>query len=213
MKLKFLCIFFQIMASDRKCRSLCGVSLVFFNQTMLMLDKDFLDSNVMLPEDQLVLYFYKLKWAQPFTAIGVIFGICDKTASLIFGTILTRHTQIVRKYLEWPSKEAVQETMPPAFKLHAPNCRVIIDASETKIEMPSNTRANVLCWSSYKHHHTIKYLVAIAPDGTITFISKAYGGRISDGQLTTDCGILNLFEPGDEAYADKVRLSKILWHF
>ena len=82
--------------------------------------------------------------------------------------------------------------------------RVIIDASEVKIEMPSNTRANVLCWSSYKHHHTVKFLVGIAPDGTITFISKAYGGRITDGQLTTDCGILLLLETGDRVLADKV---------
>ena len=81
---------------------------------------------------------------------------------------------------------------------------MIIDASEVKIEMPNNTRANVLCWSSYKHHHTVKFLVGIAPDGTITFISKAYGGRITDGQLTTDCGILLLLETGDRVMADKV---------
>ena len=77
----------------------------------------------MLPEDQLVLYFYKLKYAQPFTAIGVIFGISDKTSSLIFGTILNAHSRIVRKYLEWPSKAAINETMPPAFKLHFPDTR------------------------------------------------------------------------------------------
>ena len=71
--------------------------------------------------------------------------------------------------------------------------------------MPKSNRANVLCWSSYKHHHTIKFLVGIAPDGTITFISKAYGGRITDSQLTVDCGILKKLEPGDEWMADKVR--------
>ena len=70
--------------------------------------------------------------------------------------------------------------------------------------MPSSTRANVLCWSSYKHSHTVKFLVGITPDGTISFISKAYGGRITDGQLTNDCGILKLLEPGDQWMADRV---------
>ena len=110
------------MASDAKCRSFCGISLAFFNQSMLMLDDHFYNS-VMLPEDQLVLYFYKLKFAQPFTTIGIVFGIDRKTASIIFGSILRAHSQIVRKYLEWPSREAIQATMPPAFKMHFPNTR------------------------------------------------------------------------------------------
>ena len=111
------------MSSDSKCRSFCGISLAFFNQTMVMLDEHFYSSDVMLPEDQLVLYYYKLKFAQPYTTIGLIFGINETTASLIFRTILKSHAHIVRRYLEWPSKEAVQATMPPAFKLHYPDTR------------------------------------------------------------------------------------------
>ena len=90
---------------------------------MLMLDEHFHNSYVMLPEDQMVLYYYKLKYAQPFTTIGIIFGINETTAAMIFGVILKAHSQIVRRYLEWPSREAIKSTMPPAFKLHFPDTR------------------------------------------------------------------------------------------
>ena len=111
------------MASDSKCRTFCGISLAFFNQSMVMLDEHFYDTNVLLPEDQLVLYYYKLKYNQPFTAVGIIFGISEKTVAIIFGSILRSHSRIVRKYLEWPSREAIKATMPPAFKLHFPETR------------------------------------------------------------------------------------------
>ena len=32
-----------------------------------------------------------------------------------------------KNFIVWPSKEDIQETMTPAFKIHYPNCRVIID--------------------------------------------------------------------------------------
>ena len=61
----------------------------------------------------------------------------------------------------------------------------------------------MLCYSSYKGGHTLKFLIGIAPDGQITFVSPVYGGRVTDCQLTTESGILLLLEVGDEIMADK----------
>ena len=58
-------------------------------------------------------------------------------------------------------------------------------------------------WSNYKNRHTVKILIGIAPSGEITFISKAFGGRITDTELTIQSGLLSLLEPGDEILADK----------
>ena len=41
------------------------------------------------------------------------------------------------------------------------------------------------------------------PNGLFSFLSKFYGGRITDSQLVTDCGMLNKIEHGDEVMADK----------
>jgi hypothetical protein len=49
----------------------------------------------------------------------------------------------------------------------------------------------------------MKYLIGVAPSGLIIFLSKAYGGRVTDCQLTADSGLLKLLEPGDVVLADK----------
>lgn len=43
---------------------------------------------------------------------------------------------------------------------------------------------------SYKHHDTVKYLISITPQGTVTFLSKGYGGRASDECITENCEYL-----------------------
>ena len=49
-----------------------------------------------------------------------------------------------------------------------------------------------ITWSDYKHHNTAKLLVCVAPNSSIIFISKAYGGSISDKELTNRSEYLDL---------------------
>ena len=46
-------------------------------------------------------------------------------------------------------------------------------------------------------------LIAIAPNGFISFVFKAYCGRASDKAITEDSGFYNLLEPNDMIMADK----------
>ena len=48
----------------------------------------------------------------------------------------------------------------------------------------------------------MKFLIGIAPQGVITFISKGWGGHVSDRYLTENCGILDHLLPGDQILAD-----------
>ncbi len=41
-----------------------------------------------------------------------------------------------------------------------------------------------------EHHNTVKFLIGVAPQGVISYISAAWGGRVSDKYLTEHCGIL-----------------------
>ena len=50
---------------------------------------------------------------------------------------------------------------------------VIIDCFEVFIDRPSDLLARAQTFSSYKHHNTIKVLIGISPQGTITFASEA----------------------------------------
>ena len=63
--------------------------------------------------------------------------------------------------------------------------------------------AKAATWSTYKHHNTVKYLISITPQGTVSFISKGYGGRVSDKYITENCGYLYKLQPGDVVLADR----------
>jgi len=93
--------------------------------------------------------------------------------------------------------------MPSVFKENFGNrVSVIIDCFEVFIERPSSLIARAMTWSNYKHHNTVKFLIGIAPQGSISFISKTWGGRVSDKYLTENCGILNKLLPNDIVLAD-----------
>ena len=58
-------------------------------------------------------------------------------------------------------------------------------------------------WSDYKHHNTVKILVACIPNSFICYVSPAYTGRISDKALTLDFGYLDMLPPYSMLMADK----------
>jgi hypothetical protein len=64
------------------------------------------------------------------------------------------------------------------------NIRCIIDCTEVFIERAASLSMQGQTFSNYKHHNTVKFLVAITPNGCICFVSKAWGGRTSARLLT-----------------------------
>ncbi len=64
------------------------------------------------------------------------------------------------------------------------------------IEHPTSLKARAQTWSNYKHHNTVKFLIGIAPQGVVTFISKGWGGRVSNVHLTENSGLLDKLSPG-----------------
>ena len=94
--------------------------------------------------------------------------------------------------------------MPTDFvQVYGHKVAVIIDCFEVFIEHPGDLLACASTWNNYKHHNTIKCLIGMCPQGAISFISKAWGGRTSDKYLTENCHILNRLLPGDIVLADR----------
>ena len=58
-------------------------------------------------------------------------------------------------------------------------------------------------YSQYKHHNTVKYLIGIMPQGTVSFILEGWGGRMSDKYITEHCSLLSNLVPGDAVLADR----------
>ncbi|KAK8759106.1 hypothetical protein V5799_003262 [Amblyomma americanum] len=74
---------------------------------------------------------------------------------------------------------------------------------ELETEMPPGIEKRNLWFSNYKGRYTLKYLIGIAPNGLVTFISEGFGGRTTDAVITTQGKLLSLLEPGDVILADK----------
>ncbi|XP_043267632.1 uncharacterized protein [Venturia canescens] len=168
---------FSDIGSNKTMLQLGGVSLIFFNVLLNLIS---------VKTD-----------GQP-----AYYRIHESTASQIFFEILTTLTEKTKTWIFWPSRESIKKNLPIGFKKY-PNCRCIIDCTEIFTETPPTVEQRVLMYSNYKSRFTVKYLIAITPDGFVCKLSKGYGGRATDSFITNDCGLLSCIEPGDTVLADK----------
>ncbi|XP_037523930.1 uncharacterized protein LOC119401307 [Rhipicephalus sanguineus] len=185
-------------------RDLTGVTVTVFLALLRLMPQvrgeRYLDLAV---GSKLLLCLMKMKHGLTFSALGVLFGIHRTSASRIFYAILDVLYVSTQGWIKWFSRDVVQATMPPSFRLNYTNCRVIVDCSEVRIEKPGKVADRVNCWSNYKSDFTLKFLVGITPSGYITYISDVFGGRSSDTYILANSGLINLLEPGDMVMADK----------
>ena len=153
--------------------------------------------------DELLVCLIKISRASTNQQIGYLFEIHETKVTKVFHKWIDAMFQGLQPLITWPDKEMIITHMPGCFKPHYSKAVCIIDCSEVFIERPTSLTARGQTYSNYKSHNTVKFLVAITPTGTVSFISKCWGGRVSDRHLTVNSGFLKHLKYGDLILADR----------
>ena len=145
----------------------------------------------------------RLRLNLPSRDLAYRLDVSESHFSYIFHQWLDIMYHNLKQLIIWPDTETLRNNLPVAFRKHYINAKCIIDCFEIFIERPLSFDARAVTYSHYKKHNTVKALIAVAPTGAVTFISKAWGGRVSDKVITQESGFLDHIEPYDLILADR----------
>lgn len=139
------------------------------------------------------------------TMLGHLFGVSPATINNVLHSVVPKLARVLKAAIVNPRSDIVRQNLPSSFKFSKQfrRTRFIVDCTEIFIQRPKSLLARAQTYSHYKGTNTIKVLVACSPNGGITFLSKPWGGRISDVELIRRSGFYDLLVPGDHVLADR----------
>lgn len=135
---------------------------------------------------------------------GVKVGTVTRTVHQMVGIM---SSTLVPTAVFWPSRAELRKNLPTALRATHPDCAVIVDCFTVPFEEPaSRSGQQQLALSSQgagTNTNVLKYLIGVAPQGVVTFVSRGVAGNVSDRSLTESCGLLCKLLPGDVVLASR----------
>ena len=155
-------------------------------------------------QEALFVTLVRLRRGMAESTLAHLYGLSQSTISTVIITFVNFLFLKLGSLNIFPIKEVVSENMASCFKTLYPDTRIILDATEITIEIPSSLSKQSMSFSSYKQRNTLKGLIGISPTLAVCFVSQLYTGSISDRELTERSGVLDLpYDRGDSIMADK----------
>lgn len=156
------------------------------------------------PQQQFIMVLMRLRLGLLTKDLAGRFGISAGSVSEVFHAWVDVLAVNMKKFVIWPSRKALRSHQQKAFRDSLfEKVRGIIDYTEIFIQRPTYMTSRSQTYSHYKHHNTVKLLVVVSPSGAISFVSKSWGGRVSDKKLTLHGGLLDKVEEGGLFLVDR----------
>ena len=125
---------------------------------------------------EFIMVLIKLRLNVPQQDIAYHFNVSRSVVSRVFSAWLIVMDICLSPLISWPDREDLNRTMPQCFiDSFGFKTTVIIDCFEIFIDRPTNLMARAQTYSNYKHHNTVKVLIGITPQGTISFVRVKHG--------------------------------------
>lgn len=151
----------------------------------------------------LIITLFKIKTNDTFDRMSDTFVLSRSNITNLFIQGVRALTNYFQNFIFLPSPIQIKKTLPLVFKVRYSNVQVILDCFEIQIEKPQNPLKQAQTWSQYKQCNTVKYLIGCTPSGFVCFISKGYGGRISDKALVVKSNLIDILPLNAVIMADR----------
>ncbi|XP_022080180.1 uncharacterized protein LOC110973579 [Acanthaster planci] len=179
-------------------KEITGLSLGTFNLLLPYLPKASLVQWGLSAENNLLVFLMRLKMATPFKHLAAQFGVSPATAEQVFILILVTLTDLTSGLIRWPPKSVVRSTMPAFIRRSFPHCRLITDCLEIETEALSQLFDQLLMICKLDSAFKVKALIGLTPSGYVCFVSKLFGGSISQDKLSQESSLQYFLNSGDE---------------
>ncbi|XP_070694518.1 uncharacterized protein [Pempheris klunzingeri] len=132
---------------------------------------------------------------------GVKVGMVTRTVHQMVNIM---SSTLVPTAVFWPSRAELRKNLPAALRTSHPDCAVIIDCFTVPFEEPvSRGNQQQQQRVAGTSQNVLKYLIGVAPQGVVTFVSRGVLGNVSDKSLAEGCGFLCKLLPGDVVLAGR----------
>lgn len=194
-----------------KVRFYTGLPNYFVFETVMLLLVPHMkgDKNGKLSKfQQLLLTLMRLRLDLRNQDLAYRFGITVATVTRTVHRIINiMFTTLVPTAVFWPSRVELRKNLPAALRATYPDCAVIIDCFRVSLEkedVNQQVASGALAMPTQSAPvNELKYVIGVAPQGVVTFVSGGSPGHVSDKNLVESCGLLCKLLPGDVVLAER----------
>ncbi|XP_068227134.1 uncharacterized protein [Palaemon carinicauda] len=161
---------------------------------------------------QLMVTLMKIKLNLPMKFFGVLFNVNLTGISRLFNeTIDLLFKKLVPLCIVWPNREDMRKILPSELN-DCQNCVYITDTFDLQVDLSSGSSSTFnkvdggssLDLNTTSKGQTVRrFLMTIAPQGSVIFISKGVLGEVSDRTLALESGFFENITPGDVILTEK----------